>query len=90
MTDYIAALDPVLAQAISTLVGAISMAIIAFATYYFPRDHSHFELEKQRLERERARKKRRARKNWDEEEESVSDTEVDEDDAEDDAPRSRR
>jgi hypothetical protein len=71
-TDHLAALDPVLAQAISTLIGAISMAIIAFATYYFPRDHSNFELQKQRLDRERRR--RRRRDSWDDEEESVSDT----------------
>ena len=53
----LAELDPVLSQAISTLVGAIAMAIIAWSTYYFPRGHSRTDDEIKEIEAEIKRRR---------------------------------
>lgn len=46
MTYTIAAMDPAVAQAIGSLSGALSVLIIAIASYYFPKDHDKFDDDK--------------------------------------------
>ena len=42
------ALDPVVAQGLSILLGAIAMAITSIVAYYFPRGHDRFDHEDER------------------------------------------
>ena len=38
-----AAIDPVLGQALSILAGAVAMAIVSIVSYYFPKGHDRFD-----------------------------------------------
>lgn len=43
-----AAIDPVLGQALSILAGAVAMAIVSIVSYYFPKGHDRFDHEGKR------------------------------------------
>ena len=45
-------LDPLVAQALSLLLGAITMAITSIVAYYFPRGHDRFDHEDDRKEKD--------------------------------------
>lgn len=70
--NIFADIDPVIAQAVSTLVGAIAMAIMAWSTYYFPRGRSRTEDELAEIEAE-IRRRRAIREAYDEDTDDTKD-----------------
>lgn len=60
--NSIAVLDPAIAQAIATIAGAVAMAIISMASYYFPKGKDRFDHDDDDDDDERPHRSKRRRR----------------------------